>query len=92
MTQPSKTETTEAAQRHLNWLRSLPRAHWSNVMSGKHETTQLVDCKYCGASGRRVTSRWEWEDTDLGPCSACDSTGEIEAERAPVEMEDLDAE
>jgi DnaJ-class molecular chaperone len=48
------------------------------------------DCKQCGGDGRRITSRWEWEDTDLGRCYACDGTGKVEIGLEPIEMEDLE--
>lgn len=54
------------------------------------DDTVTLDCKQCGAGGRRITSHWEWEDTDLGPCLACDGTGQIEVELQPIGMEDLD--
>jgi hypothetical protein len=52
----------------------------------------VEDCKQCGGDGRRITSRWEWEDTDLGPCLACDGTGRVEIWLTSIEMEDLERE
>jgi DnaJ-class molecular chaperone len=53
------------------------------------ETTMYVDCPCCGGNGAHIISRFEWEDTYLGPCEACGGTGQVEVELQPIEMEDL---
>lgn len=51
--------------------------------------TIVVDCMRCGGDGRIIRSRWEWEDTDLGPCQACDGSGQIALPLELIEMGDL---
>ncbi len=59
-------------------------------MPDQSDTTMYVDCPCCGGNGAHITSRFEWEDTYLGPCEACGGTGQVEVELQPIEMEDLE--
>jgi hypothetical protein len=45
---------------------------------------RLIDCPYCGGSGRLYVETWHNPECDIGPCRECDGTGECEIEVEPI--------
>jgi DnaJ-class molecular chaperone len=62
-------------------------------VGGVSDNLRAVECEACEGSGRHEMRFFFSNDPedlwDIGPCPACNGTGEEWIEVAPIEMEDL---